>query len=63
MGKNKDKLTFMSSLGGFFGLALRRGEDYHKNALRLNSAHNCLEYMFRARNYYKVFHCITVKYY
>lgn len=45
----------MDAIGGYFGLELRQGEYYHKEALCLNSARNCLEYILRARNYTKIY--------
>lgn len=43
------------AIGGYFELELPRHEEYHKNALRLNSGKNCLEYILRCRNYSKVY--------
>ena len=43
------------AVGGYFELELRKGEHYHKNALRLNTARNCFEYILRARKYTKVY--------
>ena len=45
----------MDAIGGYFELELRKGEPYHKNALRLNTARNCFEYILRARKYTKVY--------
>jgi len=45
----------MSAIGGYFELELRKGEHYHKNAIQLNTARNCFEYVLRARGYSKVF--------
>lgn len=45
----------MEPLGGYFGLELARGSEYHKNAIRLNTGRNCLEYILRARGYKKVY--------
>lgn len=45
----------MNSIGGYFELELKQGEHYHKDALRLNTARNCLEYILVARKYTKVF--------
>lgn len=42
-------------IGGYFELELNQGEHYHKEALRLNSARNCLEYILRVRKYQKVY--------
>ena len=43
------------SIGGYFGLELNKYEEYHKNAIALNSGRNCLEYILRVRNYRKVY--------
>ena len=43
------------AIGGYFELELPLREEFHKNALRLNSGKNCLEYILRARKYKKVF--------
>lgn len=45
----------MDAIGGYFELELRKGEHYHKDALRLNTARNCFEYILRARGYKKVY--------
>ena len=45
----------MNSIGGYFELELRQGEHYHPNALKLNTARNCLEYVLKARKYNKIF--------
>ncbi|NCC18148.1 MAG: hypothetical protein EOM29_04340 [Bacteroidia bacterium] len=45
----------MDAIGGYFGLELKQGDHYHKNALRLNTARNCFEYVLRVRNYKKVY--------
>ncbi len=45
----------MTAIGGYFELELRKGEHYHKDALRLNTARNCFEYILRARGYRKVY--------
>lgn len=45
----------MNAIGGYFELELRRGEHYHKDAIRLNTARNCFEYVIRARHYTKVY--------
>jgi hypothetical protein len=41
-------------IGGFFELEIRDGIEYHKDALRLNSGRNALEYVLRAKRYRKV---------
>lgn len=45
----------MEEIGGYFELELRRGEHYHRNAIKLNSARNCFEYILIARKYKKVY--------
>lgn len=45
----------MDSIGGYFSLELPQREEYHKDALRLNTGRNCLEYILRARGYKKVY--------
>lgn len=45
----------MKNIGGYFGLELHRGKQYHQEALCLNSARSCLEYVLRARNYRTVY--------
>lgn len=45
----------MEPIGGYFSLELPFYEEYHKDALRLNTGRNCLEYILRARKYNKVF--------
>ena len=44
-----------NAIGGYFELELRKGEHYHKNAIRLNSGRNCFEYILRARSYKRVY--------
>lgn len=44
-----------NAIGGYFELELRKGEHYHKNALRLNTARNCFEYILSVRKYSKVY--------
>ena len=43
------------AIGGYHELELRKGEHYHKNALRLNTARNCFEYVLCVRKYTKVY--------
>lgn len=45
----------MESIGGYFSLELPQREEYHKNAIRLNTGRNCLEYILRVRGYKKVY--------
>lgn len=45
----------MQPIGGYFSLELPYGEEYHKNAIRLNTGRNCLEYILKTRGYKKVY--------
>lgn len=45
----------MEAIGGYFSLELPSREEYHKDAIRLNTGRNCLEYILRARGYKKVY--------
>ncbi|WP_419034303.1 hypothetical protein [Dysgonomonas gadei] len=45
----------MKEIGGYFELQLRKGEHYHKEAVRLNTARNCLEYILKAKKYRKIY--------
>lgn len=45
----------MEAIGGYFSLELPLYEEYHKDAIRLNTGRNCLEYVLRARKYDKVY--------
>ncbi|WP_129594606.1 hypothetical protein [Seramator thermalis] len=45
----------MNSIGGYFELELPHGEEYHKNAIRLNTGRNAFEYILRAKAYQKVY--------
>lgn len=45
----------MEAIGGYFSLELPLHEEYHKDAIRLNTGRNCLEYILRAREYKKVY--------
>lgn len=42
-------------VGGYFSLELPLVEEYHKDALRLNTGRNCLEYILQSRGYKKVY--------
>lgn len=42
-------------IGGYFELELNKGQHYHQNFLRLNTARNCFEYILRARQCCKVY--------
>jgi hypothetical protein len=45
----------MEAIGGYFSLELPLREEYHKDAIRLNTGRNCLEYILRVRQYKKVY--------
>ena len=45
----------MEAIGGYFSLELPLRGEYHKDANRLNTGRNCLEYILRARGYKKVY--------
>lgn len=45
----------MKPIGGYFSLELPHFEEYHKDAIRLNTGRNCLEYILKARGYKKVY--------
>ena len=45
----------MQPIGGYFSLELSYGKEYHKDAIRLNTGRNCLEYILRAKGYKKVY--------
>jgi hypothetical protein len=45
----------MKPIGGYFSLELPHGVEYHKDAIRLNTGRNCLEYILKARGYKKVY--------
>ena len=44
-----------NAIGGYFSLELPLREEFHKDAIRLNTGRNCLEYILRARKYDKVY--------
>lgn len=43
------------SIGGYFSLELPYHDEYHKEAIKLNTGRNCLEYILRCRRYKKVY--------
>ena len=45
----------MNPIGGYFSLELPRYEEYHKDAIKLNTGRNSLEYILRCRKYSKVY--------
>ncbi|WP_238902584.1 hypothetical protein [Clostridium sp. YIM B02506] len=42
-------------IGGFFELELKKDSEYHKNAIKLNSARYCIQYLIRAKGYKKIY--------
>ena len=57
MAKNNCKLG-VESIGGYFGLELR-SKEFHKDAIRLNTGRNALEYILLANSYKKYLPCFT----
>jgi hypothetical protein len=45
----------MTDIGGYFELELRKEEEYHKNAIRLNTGRNALELILKVKQYKKIF--------
>jgi len=45
----------MKPIGGYFELELPHDEEYHKNAIRLNTGRNAFEYILKAKDYKKVY--------
>lgn len=45
----------MKAIGGYFELELNKKEEYHKEAIRLNSGRNAFEYILLANSYSKVY--------
>lgn len=45
----------MKAIGGYFEFELHKGPHYHKQALRLNTGRNCLEYILRCRGYEHIY--------
>lgn len=45
----------MEPIGGYFSLELPLHEEYHQDAIKLNTGRNCLEYILRCRQYKKVY--------
>ena len=45
----------MEAIGGYFSLELPKYEEYHKDAIKLNTGRNCLEYILCVRQYNKVY--------
>lgn len=53
--KREGEDNSMIPVGGYFSLEIPQYEEYHKDAIRLNTGRNCLEYILRARKYRKVY--------
>jgi hypothetical protein len=45
----------MKAIGGYFELELRKGKEYHEEAIRLNTARNALKYLLKANKYNKIY--------
>lgn len=45
----------MQDIGGYFSLELSKGDEYHKDAVALNSARAALQYVLRAKKYKKIY--------
>ena len=45
----------MKEIGGYFELELSQKEEYHKEAIKLNSASNCFKYILETQNISKVY--------
>lgn len=45
----------MDAIGGYFELELKKGRSYHPDAIKLNSARNCLESILIARKWTHIF--------
>ncbi|MGM1055659.1 MAG: hypothetical protein ACQEWG_07240 [Bacteroidota bacterium] len=45
----------MNPIGGYFELELRKGDEYHKGAIRLNTGRNALELILKTRQYSKIY--------
>jgi hypothetical protein len=42
-------------IGGYFEIELRKGDEYHKGAIRLSTERNTLELILLTRKYSKVY--------
>jgi hypothetical protein len=45
----------MKAIGGYFELELKKNEEYHKDALSLNTGRNAFEYILKTNTYTKVY--------
>src|SRR5690625_7014697 len=43
------------AIGGYFGLEIRNGREYHPEALRLNTGRHALEYVLKGKGYKKIY--------
>lgn len=48
-------MDMKQAIGGYFSLELPKYDEYHKNAIRLNTGRNCLEYILLCRHYRKLY--------
>jgi hypothetical protein len=48
-------MSLPRAVGGYFELELRRGREYHQDAIRLNTGRNALEYILKTRRHRKVY--------
>lgn len=57
--------VIMKEIGGYIELDVSRGQEYHNQAVALNSGRHCLEYLIKAKNikklYIPYFLCASVK--
>lgn len=44
----------MKEIGGFFEIELNKGSEYHNNAIRLNTARSCIQYILQSKKYKKI---------
>lgn len=45
----------MNSVGGYFELELKKGKEYYKNAIRINTGRNAFEVILRTKKYSKIY--------
>lgn len=45
----------MKAIGGYFELELNKFDEFHKDAIKLNTGRNAFEYILRANNYSKIY--------
>tara|TARA_R110000751_G_scaffold4227_1_gene20380 strand:- start:29615 stop:30556 length:942 start_codon:yes stop_codon:yes gene_type:complete len=45
----------LREIGGYFGLELNTGKEFHDNAIRLNTGRNALEYILKANGFSKIY--------